>query len=153
MSIPPPQSTAEPKGEPPGTPRVEFPYTLAEALEVADIQVQSAPRRNFSREAFDELQAAIHKYIADLIAASAQLSRRQGVDTVSTAHVVNAARNLNLRTDSRRQKIVGSLGALLTGSFFPKLLESQNVGAEPLSIAWILVGLVGVGLMVADWRG
>jgi hypothetical protein len=136
------------KPESPPTPQI-LPFTVTSAMARADQALLGTPRGEFSEKAFHELNDAVKAYIADIIASSAAMARRQGVDSISAAHVEHAVREATPVRTRRLPRIMGLVGALALGAFVPEVGDAI-VDGTGLSLVWVFFGLLGIALMVYE---
>lgn len=141
-----PDLPTKPQGSPPNP---VWPFSVEEAFKAADAELELTPHRQFSREAFSELNSSIRAYIADLIAASARMARRQDVDSISAAHVRHAVRTITPVPSKRLSRVSGIAGGMLMGAFIPEFIKAVS-DKTPLSLAWVVAGLFGFGLLVYE---
>ena len=127
----------------------DWPFTIEDAFSRVDRELQLIPKHAFSPSAFSQLQDAIRGYIADLIDTSSRLARRQGVDSISAAHVIHAARTITPQPQRRIDRMIGLLGGMLLGGFLPEFVNSV-VKEQSLAPAWIVVGNVGVAMLIYE---
>jgi hypothetical protein len=99
--------------------------------------LSAPPNAPFSSAAFAVLQERVEDYIADLIEEAAKTSKRCRSDTISAAHVEQAASYLTLSTRNRIFRHVGTIGGILFGAGLSTILALLVAG--PISPRGLLV--------------
>ena len=124
---------------------------------IANVEQQVAPLQNetFSPHAFIALKDAISTYILELVAESVKVSKRHRADSVSIAHVEQAAAYLVAASSRRLFRHLGTVGGILLGAAVSNLLamvSSSAYTASGVTLTSILgvVGAFAVALHAAN---
>jgi len=96
---------------------------LEEVLRAAETELQRIGPSPFSVPAFSALRDKISRYIAELVAESIKIARRHRADTVSAAHVEQAAAYLVADTSRKLFRHLGTIGGILLGAAIGNLLS------------------------------
>jgi hypothetical protein len=127
---------------------VALSFRFSEAFDAVDQEISLSPDRQLSPQALEYFCSAHRAYAADLLAMSALLARRQGVDSISVAHVNYAVRSITPRPQRKMHHVAGLVGGLLLGAFLQEFLQALAAPSGRLSIPLILAGVIGMGLIV-----
>lgn len=114
-------------------------------IHAAEVELGHLSPTPFSPAAFATLRDKISVYVAELVAESGRISRRHRADTVSAAHVDQAADYLVADSGRRFYRHLGTIGGILLGAAVGNLLSM--ITANQFSFGGVVVtcalGIVG----------
>ena len=99
----------------------------------------------YSPAGFDQLRRCIEEYIDAITAESSRVARRAQADTISAAHVDDAARHLLALRGRRFFRHLGTVGGLLLGTAMAQtvaMASNATITSTGLALA-VVLGIVG----------
>ena len=118
--------------------------SIEKTIQAAYVELQSVETHPFSALAFAALKDKISEYIVQLIMESIQVSKRHRSDTVSAAHVEQAADDLASGISRRFFRYVGAGGGILLGISLAPFL---TISVSNAPIQYNLPGMVISGML------